>query len=105
MLAGRFPRRVLVRVDRVARPPRDAKRWLFERWALKEKRLAAGFVGEPSAPFHALAHVAVGVSIAAVACYALCVDWRVRRFALTSAALWVGVGKAGGLDAFLLRGS
>jgi len=105
MLAGRFPRRVLVRVDRVARPPRDAKRWLFERWALKEKRLAAGFAGEPSAPSHALAHVAVGVSIAAVACYALCVDWRVRRFALTSAALWVGVGKAGGLDTLLLRGT
>ena len=42
--------------------------------------------------------------IAALACYALCVDWRVRRVFYATSALWVGVGKVGGLDAFLLSG-
>ena len=103
MLAGRFPRRVVVRVDR-HRPPRDAKKWLFERWARKEERLAAGLTGEPSASSNALVHVLFGAVIAALACYALCVDWRVRRAFYATSALWVGVGKVGGLDAFL-RGS
>ena len=103
MLAGRFPRRVIVRADR-HRPPRDAKKWLFERWALKEERLAAGLTGEPSASSNALVHVLCGAFIAALACYALCVDWRVRRVFYATSALWVGVGKVGGLDAFLLSG-
>ena len=118
MLAGQFPWRVIIRVDRVARPPRDVKRWLFERWALKEKRLARG-VGTTAPPswndegreWHdggrslwAVAHVALGAAVAALACYALFVDWRVRRAFYATSALWVGVGKVGGLDAFLLSG-
>ena len=104
MLAGRFPSRVIVRVDRFTRTPRDAKKWLFERWALKEERLAAGLTGEPSASSNALVHVLCGAIIAALACYALGVDWRVRRVFYATSALWVGVGKVGGLDAFLLGG-
>ena len=105
MLAGRFPRRVVVRVDRFTQTPRDAKKWLFERWARKEERLAAGLKGEPSAPSGAVVHVLFGAFIASLACYALCVDWRVRRVFYATSALWVGVGKVGGLDAFLLSGS
>ncbi len=105
MLAGRFPSRVIVRVDRFTQTPRDAKKWLFERWARKEERLAAGLEGKPSAPSGAWIHVSFGAFIAALACYALCVDWRVRRAFYATSALWVGVGKVGGLDAFLLSGS
>ena len=104
MLAGRFPSRVIVRVDRFDRTPRDAKKWLFERWALKEERLAAGLTGEPSASSNALVHVLCGAFIASLACYALFVDWRVRRAFYATSALWVGVGKVGGLDAFFLSG-
>ena len=104
MLSGKFPRRVIVRVDRITKPPRDVKKWLFERWALKEERLAAGLEGKPSAPSGALVHVLLGAFMASLACYALCVDWRVRRVFYATSALWVGVGKVGGLDAFLLSG-
>ena len=79
MLAGRFPRRVVVRVDRFTKTPRDAKKWLFERWARKEERLAAGLTGEALAPSRALVHVLFGAFIASLACYALCVDWRKAR--------------------------
>ena len=87
-----------------AAPPRDAKKWLFERWARKEERLAAGLTGEPSASSNALVHVLFGAFIAALACYALCVSCHVRRVFYATSALWVGVGKVGGLDAFLLSG-
>jgi lysocardiolipin and lysophospholipid acyltransferase len=105
MLAGRFPRRVVVRVDRFDKTPRDAKKWLFERWALKEERLAAGLTGEPSASSNALVHVLCGAFIAALACYALCVDWRVRRAFYGSAALWVGCSEIGGLEECFPSGS
>ena len=60
--------------------------------------------GEPSAPSGALVHVLFGAFIASLACYALFLDWRVRRVFYATSALWVGVGKVGGLDAFLLSG-
>ena len=105
MLAGRFPRRVIVRVDRFTKKPRDAKKWLFERWARKEERIAAGLKGEPSAPSRALVHVLFGAFIASLACYALFLDWRVRRAFYGSAALWVGCSEIGGLEECFPSGS
>ena len=105
MLAGRFPKRVVVRVDRFDKTPRDAKKWLFERWARKEERLAAGLKGEPSAPSRAWIHVALGAFIASLACYALFLDWRVRRAFYGSAALWVGCSEIGGLEECFPSGS
>ena len=99
MLAGRFPKRVVVRVDRFHSPPRDAK-GAPSRWALKEERLAAGLTGEPPASSNALVHVLFGAFIASLACYALIVDWRVRRAFYATAASGSWRQEGGGLDAF-----
>ena len=63
-----FLPRVIVRVDRFTKTPRDAKKWLFERWARKEERLAAGLNRRLSAGSGALVHVLFGAFIAALAC-------------------------------------